>query len=366
MVDLAQSKNVITITLLVPCVLMACGPDDPPLPPVVWEGQNIRARMDDPDIEVCGGTFEALDRHVALVREALLLEGDGIIEYSIGDGDFVDSVCSESSAACAYPPYGHVYTSMPFIPHELVHAARMKDPKITHLSPHVEEGLATLFGADWVGNRFVPLDAVELFEQAGVSDLREYDRAGQVMALLLERHGIEAFRRFDELAPDAGEDAAFEEVFGETKHEFALHADAQEHCEMSQWFMPLLECDGDPLVANAMGFITLAGDLSCDSPETLGSSWGKIWVSRHFRLDRPTSTLTYDIVAMPEDATLEIIGCDWSCPERFVYIGGKYQVGSVNNGLPVLEPGDYLFRMSRPAMENDGDGVFEFVMQQRP
>src|SRR5262245_8018018 len=75
-------------------LLGGCAPDEElPLPPVVWEGESVRVRMDDPEIEVCGGSFEALDRHAELVREALLLEGDGVVEYSIGDQDFVESVC---------------------------------------------------------------------------------------------------------------------------------------------------------------------------------------------------------------------------------------------------------------------------------
>lgn len=45
----------------------------------------MRVRMGDPGIEVCGGSFEALDRHAELVREALLLRGDEVVEYSIGD-----------------------------------------------------------------------------------------------------------------------------------------------------------------------------------------------------------------------------------------------------------------------------------------
>lgn len=42
--------------------VLGCAPEELPLPPVVWEGQTVRARMDDPGIQVCGGTFEALDR----------------------------------------------------------------------------------------------------------------------------------------------------------------------------------------------------------------------------------------------------------------------------------------------------------------
>ena len=34
-------------------LLGGCAPDDElPLPPVVWEGESVRVRMDDPEIEV--------------------------------------------------------------------------------------------------------------------------------------------------------------------------------------------------------------------------------------------------------------------------------------------------------------------------
>jgi hypothetical protein len=64
---------------------------------------------------------------------------------------------------------------------------------------------------------------------------------------------------------------------------------------------------------------------------------------------------------MPEDATLEVVACDGGCPERFVYIGTIDQVGSVANGLPALEPGEYFLRMSRPI--SDDDGRFEIVLR---
>ncbi|MEX1363772.1 MAG: hypothetical protein AB1Z98_11635, partial [Nannocystaceae bacterium] len=103
-------------------VLGGCAPqEDPPLPPVVWEGEAVRVRMDDPGIQVCGGSFEALDRHAQLVREALLLQGDGIIDYSIGDEDFVDQACNlESPIACTNGTDGRVFTAVPFNAHEIV------------------------------------------------------------------------------------------------------------------------------------------------------------------------------------------------------------------------------------------------------
>lgn len=354
--------------MLATVVLGGCAPqEDPPLPPVVWEGEAVRVRMDDPGIQVCGGSFEALDRHARLVREALLLQGDGIIDYSIGDEDFVDSICaseaSDSPDACTYPGVGSVYTTIPFVQHELVHAARIKDPTIGFRSSPIEEGLATLLGGDPIGDDTVLLDAHGILREQYVTGGAEYYRAGQTMAILIERYGVQEFRRFDILARTDGEDQTFEEVFGETKDEFATYASSVPHCEQSQWWMPLLECDGAPMGPDpVMGATTLTGNLGCGEPDVQGPVFGTMWTSRHFRLDERTTNLSYRI-DMPEDATLEIVACNGGCPERFAYIGTRNQVGSILNGIPALEPGEYFLRMSRPVDGDAEDGRFEIIFE---
>lgn len=322
--------------------------------------------MDDPGMQVCGGTFEALDRHAALVREALLLEGEGIVEYSIGDRDFVQSICSSAAAdapdACAFPDSGWIYTSEPFVPHEIVHSVRWLDPRVGRLSSPFEEGLATLFGADWPDDPVIPLGSQELLDERYVSGLRDYDRAGQLMSILLERHGHEALRDFDALARVTSEDAAFHEAFGETKEEFAAAAETMPIGEQSQWWMPLLECDGEPITADPeTGLLVLRGNLSCGEPDVKGPEYGRMWTSRRFRLDAPTSFwYSYDF-DLPEDATLEIVGCHGGCPERFAYIGTRDQIGGLGDGgLGDLEPGEYFLRLSRPV--SDDDGAFELVI----
>jgi hypothetical protein len=323
----------------------------------------VRVRMDDPEIEICRGSFDALDRHAELVREALLLEGDGVIEYSIGDQDFVDERCNlDSVFACANGADGAVFTSFPFIQHEIVHAVRFMDPEISIRSSPIEEGLAILFGSDDLGQETVPLNTLDIFDDPRVIGGSEYYRAGYSMALLLERHGAERLRNFDLLARDRPEDQAFEEAFGETRVEFAAFADAAPLCDRSQWWIPLLECDGEPIVADpGTGVLTLSGNIACGEPDVQGPELTRIWTSRLFRLDESTSSLGYEF-DMPEDATLEIVGCSSGCPQRFAYIGTRYSVGSVSNGLPGLEPGEYFLRMSRP-IDGEGDGRFELTIQ---
>jgi hypothetical protein len=340
-----------------------CAPEeDLPLPPVVWEGASVRVRMDDPEIEVCGGSFEALDRHAELVRDALLLEGDGMIEYSIGDQDFVDERCNaDAPTACTWTTTGVVFTTDQFLPHEIVHAVRVLDPRLSLRSSPVEEGLATLFGSDDLPQGTVPLDAMGIFEDTDVGGEAEYFRSGYSMALLLEWHGADRFRSFDLLARDRSEDRAFEEAFGETKAEFAAVADEVPLCDASQWWIPLLECDGESTIADSVtGGLSFTGNLRCGDERTLGPRRGRMWTTRHFRLDELASRLGYHF-EMPDDATLEIVSCDGSCPERFAYVGNRYEVGSVANGLPSLEPGDYFLRMSRPV--SDDDGWFEIAFE---
>jgi hypothetical protein len=344
-------------------LLGGCAPDDElPLPPVVWEGESVRVRMDDPGIQVCGGSFEALDRHAELVRVALLLEGDGIVEYSIGDREFVDERCSDAPIACTYTDTGAVFTSVPFIRHEIVHSVRILDPHTSLRSLAIEEGLATAFGSDDLGSRMVPIDAMNLFEDPRVGGSDEYYRAGYLMALLLERHDVERFRVFDLLARGRPEGHAFEEAFGETKADFAVVADAAPLCDQSQWWAPLLECDGEPMTADpASGRIVFNGNLRCDDAQTFGPEGGIMWSSLHIRLDAPTSRLR-NRITLPDDATLEVVGCSGGCPTRFAYIGKRNQVSSYGSGLPSLEPGEYYIRVIRP-VSNDDDGWFEIVLE---
>lgn len=361
MTAFTQPKRVLTAVLVVPCIVAACGPEESPLPPVVWEGESIRVRMDDSELEVCGGTFEALERHTALVREALLLEGDEVIEYSIGDQDFVDSECDlVSPSACTKGVSGHVFSSDPYNPHEIVHAVRVRDPSISIRSSGIEEGLAVLFGDDQPGSASPALDAAGVLFADKVSG-SQYFHAGRTMSVLLEAYGPEVLRDFDRLANTILEDDAFRDVFGQSKTDFAVYAEMMPTCEQSQWWAPLLECDGEPVVPNETGLVVLEGTLACGAIDTIGPRGGRVWTSQHFRLNRHTTTSSYDI-QMPEDATLEIIGCDGGCPERLVYIGGTQEVGGVANGIPALDPGDYFLRMSRPL--HDGDGSFVIGIRQ--
>lgn len=347
-------------------LLGGCAPEEElPLPPVVWEGSSVRVRMDDPDIEVCGGSFEALDRHAELVREALLLEGDGVVEYSIGDQDFVDTQCDRSPnvspQACTDTGTGHVFTTEPFSQHEIVHAVRVLDPEIELLSSAYEEGLATAYGGDVVTREATQFDTLEILNDSNVAGAADYERSGQVVTLLIARYGVDAFRHFNELARTTSETEAFRSAFGETIEGFAAYADDHPFCERSQWWIPLIECDGEPVTPNpATGSMVLSGNLACGETDAHGPAFGRMWISRHFRLDEPTSILGYRF-DMPDDATLEIVACDGGCPVRFAYLGARDQVGSFGDGLPGLEPGEYFLRMSRPVSSDDG--WFEIVLE---
>lgn len=354
-------RGVAGAPLALALVLACSAPEELPLLPVVWEGESIRVRMDDPGIAVCGGTFEALDRHAALVREALLLEGDGIIEYTITDEELVDEACNPGSpAACAKPLSGDVFTSIPMHEHEIVHAVRILDPEIELRSPPIEEGLATLMGGDRLDDIDPGFDPAILLDEGRVQGALEYHHAGQMMAILLGQHGAESLRRFDTLANNMDEDSAFVEAFGESKEQFVEDLRTAPHCEQSQWWIPLLECDGVPVTADpSTSRLVLSGNVECGEVDVLGPRSGRMWTSRHFQLDELTSVPSYEF-DLPEDATLEIVSCNGGCPDRFAYLGTRSEVGSILSGLPALEPGEYVLRVSRPVAE--GDGYFEVTL----
>jgi len=318
--------------------------------------------MDDETIPVCGGTFEALDLHANLVRDAMLLEGqDRIVDYSIGDQDFVLDACEVSSIGCAPVDTGQVFTSQVFHQHEIVHAVRSLDPKIGHHSIAFEEGLAAVFGADFFDTTMVlALNALEMLQDADLSGPEDADRAGRLVAIVLERYGADSFRRFDLSSRTEDESSAFVGAFDETLEDFAVVADAAPLCGRSQWWQPLLECSGEPIDADPeTGKLTFTGDLSCGDSEVQGPVFEMMRTSRHFRVAEPTSEILYEF-EMPEDATLEIVECHLGCPDRFTYLGGQSDLGSVSNGIPRLEPGEYFLRITRPV--SDDNGWFEIVL----
>lgn len=339
----------------------ACAPDGLELPPVVWEGENVRVRMEDESIQVCGGTFEGLDRHAALAREAMLLDWNGdLVEYSLGHIDFLEDACIGTTLGCANSDTGHVFTRRPFHLHEVVHSVRFLDPNRTLHSSPIEEGLATLFGAGVGSEGTTSLEALKTLQLEQVGGDTDYYRSGQLMAMLIATYGIETFRAFDLAASRDDENAAFASVFGVTKTEFAAIAEETPQCSSSQWWQPLLECAGEPELPDPdTGQVTFTGDLRCDSSDVYGPAQGdNMWTSRHFQIDDMVPPFYYEM-DFPEDTTLEVVGCDGGCPERFVYRGGRWDVGSVANGIPGLEPGEYFMRLSRPV--SDEPGPFRIV-----
>ncbi|MEX1365775.1 MAG: hypothetical protein AB1Z98_21790, partial [Nannocystaceae bacterium] len=253
---------------------------------------------------------------------------------------------------------------VPFNAHEIVHAVRREDPEIGLLSSPFEEGLAMVYGDDILPSWPIPLEILELFEApVPVPGEQEYYYSGHMMAKLLEFAGVATFRQFDIEARSVGEDEAFVGTFGETKEDFAAFAEEDPVCEQTQWWVPLLECDGEPMTPDPeTGGVTLTGNIECGESDVRGPDARGMWTSRYFRLDERTSHLSYQF-DMPEDATLEIVACNGGCPDRFAYIGTRNQVGSIVNGLPALEPGEYFLRMSRPVVSNGEDGRFEIVLE---
>jgi hypothetical protein len=80
----------------------------------------------------------------------------------------------------------------------------------------------------------------------------------------------------------ADEDDAFLTTFGESKADFAAFAEAAPVCEQSQWWAPLLECDGEAATADPVtDSLVLTGNLKCDAVDVQGPRSGRMWTSQH-------------------------------------------------------------------------------------
>ncbi|MCH9687434.1 MAG: hypothetical protein K0V04_38725 [Deltaproteobacteria bacterium] len=330
--------------------------DEPALPPVAWESDVLRVRVEDPTTVICEGSFEAIERHATLVRDVLALDGrDRILDYSVVEPDSIGQWCSSTSTACTHSPPGQVFTATPVLLHEVTHAVRILNPDTRLLSPALEEGMAVLYGDEVFRAQTPPLMAESLLQEQIVT-VDQYLRTGLLTNILVQRHGLDDFMRFDRLAATTPEDEAFAEVFGETKDQFAQAADDHEACAPQQWREPLLECDDAPVMPDpATGRIVLTGNLSCGDPQVVGPTFSWMTTTRHFRVLESHSSPGHR-VDVPRGTTVELVGCQAGCPERYYY---DYFAGPVRGYFPTLEPGDYVVRLTRPVADDAGPFTLE-------
>lgn len=321
--------------------------EDPPLPPVVWEGEHVRFGTDADEATLCAGTLPYLDGMVGHLGE-VFERPDARVDY-FWLPETTDAYCPDGVDGCANDR--GTFSRYTIHQHELVHAIRW--PNSLYLP--LEEGLAEAFGDDW--QRFpVQGDIRDLLEDPrgnGYIPGSGYGLAAHFVSYLRAHHGFETLKDLDAVTDSeqsyAGAAAAFERVYGQSLDHVVDEYEANyPRCDTLTFRDKGYDCSRNVVeVPAALGErVERVISLSCDDPAVLGPRMGKRWTTitldievrgRYFIHGRPLEDARFDAI--------EIRRCDTSC---FEYGDDEISAltGNVLGGGVCVDPGRYLFRFS--------------------
>jgi hypothetical protein len=180
-------------------VLVGCG-----LPPVQEEGRIVRLRTESHQ-RICGGTLEALDRHIELIFETIGEQGLGevSIDYAVTDDG---SLCrfTDRNACILDTGVDRITIISPRVPHlhELAHAAHMTI--LPRNRPFLQEGFAELFG-EWrtqpLWDESDDLNGLFAYASSGEAHGSVYHPARVFTSRLVRAHGFGGLREFWHAVP---------------------------------------------------------------------------------------------------------------------------------------------------------------------
>ncbi len=333
-----------TVLVLVP--LCSCAESQPPLPPIIWEGQNLRYRTHEPADAVCAGSFEHLDQRAGYLAE--LFESTEIVDYSWTPGDQLQAYCS-SSLGCARG--SEAFSALALHEHELFHAVRARAAYAG-----IEEGMATFFGDDF--RLSTPNgDIRNILRNAntvGEIPTSDYPKLGHFTSYIDAEFGTNALVELDHRSASDDSYSQFEvlvegivevpltEIISGYELDYpscgtrAFRHDGFE-CGMPGVELPGLEDDG----------IDLEFEVSCSQPDTLGPRNGEIWRNVPLTVFEDS---VYEISVWPAqepiDGSVIFDRCGTSCFEHEDAFG--LSAGIVANINPCMRRGTYLLRLTVP------------------
>jgi len=349
-----------TAAVLVLAGAVACS-DEPPLPPITWQGENLRFGTDADDSTICAGTLPYLDGAVGYLGEVFGRTNAQVDYYWLPDG--TDTYCPDGVEGCNNDR--GTFSKYPIHQHELVHAVRSPDSLYLPL----DEGLAEAFGDDW--DRFpVQGDIRELLEDPdgnGYIPGPGYGLAAHFVSYLRADYGlsslIELDARTDYEQSYAGAAAAFEQVYSQPLDEVIDAYEAEyPRCDAPTFRDKGFDCSRNVIEApiELDDPVTTIISLSCDDPTVLGPRLGERWTTRavdvkvagrYFVSGRPLQDNPFKLV--------EISRCDLSC---FDYADDSLSrlTGNQFGSGHCLEPSRYLFRF---AVDEDVENDFELGIE---
>ena len=341
----ARSRLASLAPALVLAVASGCN-DEPPLPPIVWEGEHLRFGTDADDSTICAGTLPYLDGVVGHLGEVFGRPNARVSYYWLPDG--TDAYCADGPEGCVNDR--GTFSRHTIHQHELVHGIRW--PSGLYLP--LEEGLAEAYGDDW--NRFpVQGDIHDLLEDpVGNRYLpgAGYGLAAHFVSYLDADYGLETLIELDASTDYeqsyASAAAAFERVYDEPLDAVVDEYEAEyPRCSTLTFRDREYDCTRNVIEAPSEidERIDLEISLACDDPAVLGPRLGQRWTTvtldvraagYYFINGHPTENGPIELV--------EIRSCDGSCFEGRDAL--SVTTGTHLYGGFCLEPRKYLFRFA--------------------
>lgn len=244
---------------------LSCAPE----PSTRWLGHYLHF-VTDLDVPICEGTFHRQERLVELLAAEFGAVIDTPVWFELTTPDDAHERCeSESAFGCYRHRREKIYSSLPYHPHEIVHAVAAA---AAWTGPTAfTEGLAEAYshGARSGTDRLPVAEVLADFQLTR----DHYYTMALFVRFLLERHGVAAFGAFmraTEFEDDVDMFApSFAAVFAEPLEAAIAAFEAYPTCQAWQNHVALMECadEATPWAENSWA---VEVDLRCASAEVVG------------------------------------------------------------------------------------------------
>lgn len=340
-------------------------------PPIVWEGEHLRFGTDEDLSSLCAGTLPFADGFVGFLNERFDREQQVVDYYWTPEG--LVEPCEDITLGCSFGSVA--YGRIPLIQHELTHAVRGDDDA----SPPLEEGLAELFGDDWVPDD--PLSSpvslmFESYDRGTRLPSSYYPTAGHFSSFLRAQYGEASLLEFVEISE---QEDSWEQTMDRFQASFGFPIDdafdAYEEypeCDRTMYRANGFECGQSPRMLSTIPYERVDVDvvMSCDEDGVVGPRQNERWTT--VVLEVPLDgfyNVEFAKIGGQAPGRIRFRECDQSCLVRdedhpFVFdLAVESQAQRDEAFSPMGEfciwSGRYLVRLAVDA-DDEGDFLLQF------